>query len=84
MGSEIFATGQRESKISRKIQLVIAPGKKGSVTGNERETVFTGRGRMSGELIQRVIVVSGKNRKPLMILCIPAALEIHYVSIRYE
>ena len=30
-GKEIFAkTGQRESKISRNIQLVIAPGKKGS------------------------------------------------------
>ena len=46
-----------------------------SLTGNERGTVFTGRERISGELIG-VIVVSEKNRKPLMILCIPEALEI--------
>ena len=47
------------------------PGSRDSpdVTGNERGTVFTGRGRMSGDLIQGVIVVLGENRKPLMIPC---------------
>ena len=44
-----------------KNQFVIAPAKKGSPSLRERGTVFTGRGRMSGELIQRVIAVLGKN-----------------------
>ena len=43
------------------IQLVVAPGSKDSLTGNEQGTVFTGRGGMSGELIRGVIVISGKN-----------------------
>ena len=74
-GSEIFAkTGQRKSEISRKIHLVIAPGKKGSLSVGMS-------GKQFGELIQRFIAVSGKNRKPLMSFCIPA-LEIQ--STRFE
>ena len=54
--------------------MVIAPDKKGSLSVGMS-------GKQFGELIQRVIAVSGKNRKPLMRFCIPA-LEIQFT--RYE
>ena len=79
-GTEIFAkTGHRESGISLKIQLVVAPGSRDSPHVTHWEWAgnsFYGPGKNKRGTYRGVIVVSGKNRKPLMILCIPAALEI--------